>query len=771
MSTLPSPPAGDVPPQVAPPAHIILTLHGIRTFGEWQERLEKLVTEPGVEFKHFRYGVLSLISYAVPFLRWIRVRLFRRSLRDLARRHPDARIDVVAHSFGTYIAARAIASLSRSEAVKIDTVILAGSVLKVNFPWDDLKAKGVVRRVINECGTEDDVLLVTQLFILLTGMAGRIGFTGLQDRDFTNRFYKFGHGGYFQPWGDPDGSTAPDDWFMKRQWLPLLAGYSQVLGHSERTASPLTPLQHFLLTSADPIKLAAYGGVVAVAVGFPVYWITTANANAREAHRSLESYASATAKGLQAFGRTVREDVALQNHPALSKTRAKLLESAEGLFDGLLDRASHFPNVSDEVERDVAEAYLEMARIMVDLEKGPPAAIASYGDAIRRFDRQHGLHPEAPRIRWGLGSSYMGRGEQHIAQQRVTQLKSDAAEADLKVAVDLLEPLLGTPSLPKDECRNALVGALTLLGNSATDPTVASEYFKRAAELADPQSVEAGWLNNNNGRLCLQTRDFAGAQRHFVEACRVFESLKAGSLLRIRAHDESLAWALVGRGNAGLGLLPDKGSADYPSRREEALSHMRRACELFSGLDRDFVDNPRYKVALASGSKDLGEALRTSTHVADEASRKEAAERLGRAVGLFERLSASQKQTFGVAVLWSWAEHSLGWVLVDLGKIREQRQETEAESCFTAAIGHFERALELQPGAVDLTLGHGFGLITRGRYLESRAMLGLAKENFGKAASLFDRLVEDDTADADHRKAARDGWRGAHESLARLAPK
>jgi hypothetical protein len=38
--------------------HMVITVHGIRTFGQWQRRLERLVVPVSkhVQFYHFQYG-------------------------------------------------------------------------------------------------------------------------------------------------------------------------------------------------------------------------------------------------------------------------------------------------------------------------------------------------------------------------------------------------------------------------------------------------------------------------------------------------------------------------------------------------------------------------------------------------------------------------------------------------------------------------------------------------------------------------------------------
>jgi hypothetical protein len=85
--------------------HLVVTVHGIRTFGQWQGRLESitLAKKPGVLFYHFTYGYFSMLAFVVPFTRWIVVSRFRRELRALVARIQPGRVDLVGHSFGTHL--------------------------------------------------------------------------------------------------------------------------------------------------------------------------------------------------------------------------------------------------------------------------------------------------------------------------------------------------------------------------------------------------------------------------------------------------------------------------------------------------------------------------------------------------------------------------------------------------------------------------------------------------------------------------------------------
>jgi hypothetical protein len=94
---------------------LIVSVHGIRTFGNWQERLEKLVTDEisrrpndRVRVVNYKFGYFSLAAFLVPILRWLVVRRFRNVVLDLASSEQWDRVDLVGHSFGTHMIAWAI---------------------------------------------------------------------------------------------------------------------------------------------------------------------------------------------------------------------------------------------------------------------------------------------------------------------------------------------------------------------------------------------------------------------------------------------------------------------------------------------------------------------------------------------------------------------------------------------------------------------------------------------------------------------------------------
>lgn len=240
--------------------HLVITVHGIRTLGQWQDRLGKLlqVSEPEVKTYHYRYGYFSVLAFMIPFLRWLVTRRFRSELEIVLREQEWDRIDIVAHSFGTHLAGWALNSVPQEKRKAIHTILFAGSVLKPNFTWRRL-LEGSTARVVNECGIRDTVLVCNQLFVLFSGMAGRVGFTGMTSERLINRYYDMGHSGYFLRAG------SFSDHFMQQNWIPLLTSNAPPVKYDERPIpSFLEGVVIWALNHTEPIKLSIYSVLVAI---------------------------------------------------------------------------------------------------------------------------------------------------------------------------------------------------------------------------------------------------------------------------------------------------------------------------------------------------------------------------------------------------------------------------------------------------------------------------------------------------------------------------
>lgn len=177
---------------------IVVLLHGIRTEGYWHQQFEEIVSalsgEEGLLILSRKYGNFPAIQYAIPYLRNQKVIWLRKILEDLATEHPGAKICIVAHSFGTYLVTEV---LKRTPRLTVHSLILCGSVVKRDFEWNELIANNNVRKVVNDCGSDDLWPVLSRILIPGTGDAGTFGFD-LNGGEVQNRFFKFyNHGAFF----------------------------------------------------------------------------------------------------------------------------------------------------------------------------------------------------------------------------------------------------------------------------------------------------------------------------------------------------------------------------------------------------------------------------------------------------------------------------------------------------------------------------------------------------------------------------------------------
>ncbi|HHR5881043.1 TPA: response regulator [Providencia alcalifaciens] len=199
-----------------------ITVHGIRTKGTWQEKLKKIMESrvDNLDFHAYKYGYFTVISFFIPFLRNVKIKHFSDQLENIIHREgKDKEIIFFCHSFGSYIAIKAINDffLNKNKNINIRLIVLAGSVLPSNFDLGLILEK-TNAKIVNDCGSNDKVLLLSELLVPNTGMAGRIGFYGLNNNRFVNRFFKGGHSHFFEH----------DTFFMEKHWVPLIGNSSTI---------------------------------------------------------------------------------------------------------------------------------------------------------------------------------------------------------------------------------------------------------------------------------------------------------------------------------------------------------------------------------------------------------------------------------------------------------------------------------------------------------------------------------------------------------------
>jgi hypothetical protein len=198
---------------IVQPLKVICPLHGIRTLAVWQKGLSDLAGSRGwtCRLDRWSYGRFSLLAFLTPWTREAKLKWLRRQYD--AEIH-DRRLDieqgqtpsVVAHSFGTYILGY---TLLRFDFIRFNKVILCGSILPVDFPWDKLIERGQVQAVRNEYGVRDPWVKRVRCFVRGTGPSGASGFTCQHDR-LEQEEFEYDHGDYF-------GIDHMED-----RWIPFL---------------------------------------------------------------------------------------------------------------------------------------------------------------------------------------------------------------------------------------------------------------------------------------------------------------------------------------------------------------------------------------------------------------------------------------------------------------------------------------------------------------------------------------------------------------------
>lgn len=233
----------------------LITIHGIRTNGEWQQ---DLVGEIKKYSRHFnfvevKYGFFDLISFVLPWSREQKISEVAVELAAVIEDNQGTEINIVAHSFGTLIVAEAFRKLSGK--IKVSSVILCGSPMSHKDNIDQIVS--LSERTINECGRSDLVLLLARLFAVGLGDAGRVGFAKANTGKFVNRYFKGGHGLYFDEMSDGQQ-------FVEKNWLPIFLTKGDVPRNDDRVDYLGQDILELCVNFISSVKAYLIGGGLAI---------------------------------------------------------------------------------------------------------------------------------------------------------------------------------------------------------------------------------------------------------------------------------------------------------------------------------------------------------------------------------------------------------------------------------------------------------------------------------------------------------------------------
>lgn len=191
------------------PEHIVILIHGIRTHAPWYEKVRSIIQNRSfISVRNAGYGYFDAIRFLIPIQTRVQpVQKVLSKIQNIKQDHPNAKMSIIAHSFGTYI----FSEILKKSNIEFHRVILSGSIIKPDFEWEKYKNRVAVdindEKILNECGTNDVWPILAKSSTIGFGASGTFGFRNPYVRD---RFQKFKHSDYFK------GN------FIEEYWIPYI---------------------------------------------------------------------------------------------------------------------------------------------------------------------------------------------------------------------------------------------------------------------------------------------------------------------------------------------------------------------------------------------------------------------------------------------------------------------------------------------------------------------------------------------------------------------
>lgn len=133
---------------------VIFVMHGIRDFGGWTKEFVKTVESISKKCVVItpRYNYFPIIDFLILPKRQNNVKWFVNEFAMYYAKFPNAKFSFVGHSNGTYIVASA---LEKYHALKLHRIVVAGSVIRCDYPWDSLVKQGRLHELRNDLADSD----------------------------------------------------------------------------------------------------------------------------------------------------------------------------------------------------------------------------------------------------------------------------------------------------------------------------------------------------------------------------------------------------------------------------------------------------------------------------------------------------------------------------------------------------------------------------------------------------------------------------------------
>ena len=192
---------------------LVISLHGIRTWGRWQETFKNIARENNIQYEPKRYGFFRADELLRAKRRQEKIAQFSQFIQDIKRSYPGQEINFIAHSMGTYMLCRA---LEQDHSIKLNRVILCGTFLPRKFDWSKILERNQVQAVLHQMASRDIWVRVATFFLRDGGPSGTLGFyrgdSAVKEALIEQTYHAFGHSDFF---------TIAN---MTENWAPFLKG-------------------------------------------------------------------------------------------------------------------------------------------------------------------------------------------------------------------------------------------------------------------------------------------------------------------------------------------------------------------------------------------------------------------------------------------------------------------------------------------------------------------------------------------------------------------
>lgn len=193
-------------PQLPPIRPLVLSLHGIRTRGAWQKELTEAFAGAGLDYVALDYEYYGFMNFIRPSRRKKQMTWF---LQEYTRVAQDRTPSIIAHSFGTYLVARAMQKYAQ---VKFERIIFCGSIVQRGYPWSTRYKNGQFKALLNDYGRRDIPAWLAAFIVYDVGPSGVFGFTDKCSAIVQREHSEFGHSDHFYALN------------YKEVWIPFLRG-------------------------------------------------------------------------------------------------------------------------------------------------------------------------------------------------------------------------------------------------------------------------------------------------------------------------------------------------------------------------------------------------------------------------------------------------------------------------------------------------------------------------------------------------------------------